>query len=107
MRKEPDALEDIADPAAEFGGRNRGDGALIDADFPAVWVDEAINELAGGALPRARRPTKATKLPRSMARERSFTAKLRPSSKDFDTQLSSISAVAVIKWLPEEGLGFG
>jgi hypothetical protein len=30
-------------------------------------------------------PTNVTKLPLSMARERSFTAKLRPPSKDFDT----------------------
>jgi hypothetical protein len=42
-------------------------------------------------------PTNVTKLPLSMAREMSFTAKLRPPSKDFDTQLSSISAVSVIK----------
>src|SRR3954452_4465296 len=44
-------------------------------------------------LPEPDTPTRVTKLPLHMEWERSFTAKLRPPSKDFVTRSSSISAV--------------
>src|SRR4051812_36298346 len=58
-------------------------------------------------FPEPDTPTRATKLPLHMERERSFTAKLRPPSNDFVTRPSSISAVRCgpHKMEAEEGPG--
>src|SRR4051794_29587640 len=64
---------------------------------PASGSIKQLMNLQVVVFPEPDAPTRATKLPLSMERERSLTAKPWPPSKDFETWSSSISGAGFIR----------
>ena len=53
VRKQPDALEDVADPAAQLEGGHRADVAALQQDPAAVDLAQPVDRLEEGRLARA------------------------------------------------------
>ena len=74
VRKEPDLLDHVADPAAELDRGEPAHAAAVDPDVALVERDEPVDHPQGRRLAAARGPTRTQNVPAGISSERSSTA---------------------------------
>jgi hypothetical protein len=101
VRKEPDALEHIADPPAQHGASMVPTGTPSILTSPLSGSIKRLMNLSMVVLPEPEAPTTATNAPAAAAMEASRTANVRPPSKDLQTSSISMSggvAIAMVEY---------